>query len=81
MTGKLSAARLTIDTLDRRIAALLTRRFALAVRLRGLKKKITDRTRERQVLANAEASGKKIYAPAVRAIFTEIIKQSKRLQK
>lgn len=81
MPDKLQSARLKIDVLDRRIAALLARRFALAIPLKELKEKSTDRPRERQVLSNAAAAGKKIYAPATRAVFTEIIRQSKKLQK
>ncbi|MDD5209281.1 MAG: chorismate mutase [Elusimicrobiales bacterium] len=77
---KLSAARLKIDSLDRRLAALLARRFELAVPLRGLKKKLTDRAREKRVLANAAAAAGKLYAPSARAVFTEIIRQSKKLQ-
>ena len=77
---ELSAARRKIDTLDRRLAVLLSRRFALAVPLRGLKKRLTDRAREEQVLANAAAAGKKAYATAARAVFIEIIRQSKKLQ-
>jgi len=81
MTDKLAAARARIDLLDRRIAALLSRRFALAVSLKGLKKNVTDRAREKRVLANAcRAAGKKIYAPGAAAVFSEIIKQSKKLQ-
>jgi len=80
MMDELSAARLKIDSLDRRLAALLSRRFALAVPLRGLKKRLTDRAREKRVLANAAAAGKKAYAPATRAVFTEIIRQAKKLQ-
>ena len=77
---ELSAARLKIDNLDRRLAALLSRRFALAVPLRGLKKRLTDRARERRVLANAAAAGEKAYASSTRAVFTEIIRQAKKLQ-
>jgi chorismate mutase len=80
MIDKLGAARSKIDVLDRRIAALLARRFALAVPLKGLKKKLSDPAREKQVLANAAAAGKKIYAPSTKAVFAEIIKQSKKLQ-
>ncbi|MEK7720914.1 MAG: chorismate mutase [Elusimicrobiota bacterium] len=80
MTDKLSAARLKIDSLDRRIAALLARRFALAVPLKRLKGKSTSRARESQVLANAATAGGKIYAPSTSAVFTEIIRQSKKLQ-
>jgi len=81
MADKLSAARSKIDSLDRRIAALLTRRFALAIPLKALKKKPADPAREKQVLANAAAAGKKIFAPSTVAVFAEIIKQSKKLQK
>lgn len=80
MTDELSAARAKIDGLDRRIAGLLARRFALAVPLRGLKKKLTDPARERRVLANAAAAAGKIYARSARAVFTEIIRQAKKLQ-
>lgn len=80
MDGKLSAARVKIDSLDRRIAALLARRFALAAPLKELKKKTTDSPREKRVLANAAAAAGKIYAPAAKAVFAEIIKQSKKLQ-
>lgn len=81
MPDKLKSARLKIDVLDRRIAALLARRFALVIPLRELKEKITDRPRERQVLSNSAAAAGKTYAPATRAVFTEIIRQSKKLQK
>ena len=81
MTTELSAARAKIDTLDRRIARLLARRFALAAPLKGLKNTAADKARERQVLANAAAAaGKRIYSSGARAVFSEIIKQSKRLQ-
>jgi len=81
MPDKLKSARSKIDFLDRRIAALLARRFALAVPLKALKKKTTDSAREKQVLSNAAAAAGEVYAPAAKAIFTEIIKQSKKLQK
>ena len=81
MTDKLAAARAKIDLLDRRIAALLARRFALAAPLKDLKKAVTDRAREKQVLANARrAAGKKVYAAGAAAVFAEIITQSKKLQ-
>ncbi len=81
MTDKLAAARAKIDLLDRRITALLSRRFALAVSLKGLKKSVTDKAREKRVLANARrTAGNKNYAPCAAAVFSEIIKQSKKLQ-
>ncbi len=80
MPDKLAAARAKIDSLDRRIAALLSRRFALAAPLAALKRGISDPARERRVLANAAASGRKAHAPAVRAVFSEIIRQSRKFQ-
>ena len=80
MTDKLAAARARIDALDRRIAALLSRRFALAAPLRALKGRAADPARERLVLANAAAAVNKGHAPYTRAVFAEIIRQSKRLQ-
>jgi len=81
MTDKLASARKKIDALDRRLAALLARRFAIAASLKGLKKKTADKAREKIVLANARRSaGKRIYAAAAAAVFTEIIRQSKKLQ-
>jgi len=82
MTDELRAARSRIDALDRRLAALLARRFALAAPLAGLKKKISDPAREKRVLANARRhAGKKIYSGGVTAVFKEIIRQSKELQR
>lgn len=80
MPDKLAAARVKIDSLDRRIAGLLSRRFTLAAPLAAFKKRISDPARERSVLANAAAAGRKAHAPAVRAVFSEIIRQSKKLQ-
>lgn len=80
MTDKLAAARAKIDALDRRIANLLSRRFALAAPLRALKDRAADPARERLVLANAAAAVSKRHAPCARAVFAEIIRQSKRLQ-
>jgi chorismate mutase len=80
MTDKLAAARAKIDSIDRRLAALLARRFALAAGLAGLKKKVTDRARERQVLANARRHAGRACASGAAAVFAEIIRQSKKLQ-
>jgi chorismate mutase len=80
MTDKLAAARAKIDSIDRRIAVLLARRFALAAGLGGLKKKIADKARERQVLANARKNSGAAFAPGAAAVFTEVIRQSRKLQ-
>lgn len=82
MTDELRAARAKIDALDGRIAALLARRFALAAPLARLKKKSSDPAREKRVLANARRNaGRGIYASGAAAVFKEIIKQSRKLQR
>lgn len=81
MTDELAAARRKIDALDRRLAALLARRFAAAAPLRRLKGRAADPARERRVLANARrAAGRKAYAAGVTAVFAEIIRQTRKLQ-
>lgn len=81
MTDQLRAIRRKIDRLDTRVANLLAQRFALAIPLAGLKKKAADPAREKRVLANAAAgAGKPAFRRAVRAVFAEIILQSKNLQ-
>ena len=62
----LAAARKKIDALDARIAALLARRFALASGLGAFKEKVTDRARERAVLAAAAKAAGREYAADVR---------------
>lgn len=81
MADQLQAIRGRIDRLDRRVAGLLARRFALSLPLRRLKQKNSDQAREKRVLANAAAcSDRPIVRKALRAIFSEIIRQSKKLQ-
>jgi chorismate mutase len=80
MTDKLAAARRKIDALDRRIAALVSRRFALAAPLRALKGRAADPAREREVLAKARRAAGRAHAAGVTAVFREIIRQSKKLQ-
>ncbi|MCM2267159.1 MAG: chorismate mutase [Elusimicrobiales bacterium] len=80
MTDKLAAARAKIDALDRKISALLSRRFALAQPLAALKSRVKDPAREKAVLKNAEKSGEKRFSPATRGVFAEIIRQSTLLQ-
>ena len=77
---KLAAARASVDAVDRRIAVLLARRFRLTGPLRLLKKKPVDIARERKVLSNAAAAAGGEYGQSARAVFREIIRQSKRLQ-
>lgn len=82
MKDELAAIRSRIDSLDRRAAALLARRFALARAMarKGLKKKVTDKAREKSVLANAAAAAEPAFRPALRSVYAEIIRQSKKIQ-
>lgn len=81
MADQLQAIRDRIDRLDRQVADLLARRFALAMSLRRLKLKTADPVREKIVLANAAAcSDRPALSKALRGIFSEIIRQSKKLQ-
>ena len=81
MANRLLEIRRKIDKLDRRVGALLARRLALALPLKHLKKIRTDPAREKQVLANAAAgAGRPALRRAVRAIYMEVIRQTKKLQ-
>ncbi len=81
MPGKLEAARARIDALDRRIAVLLARRFDITAPLGALKAAVRDSGRERRVLAAAARAAGRRRAPAVKAVFLEILRQSRRLQR
>lgn len=71
-----------IDALDARLAGLLAKRFSVVLSLAGLKKKIRDHRREAAVLKRAAASVKnKKLRPAVKAVYRELIRQSRLLQK
>lgn len=80
MDPRLASARRKIDAVDSRLAALLARRLALAAPLRALKGRASDPARERRVLANAARSAGRAYSAAARAVFSEIIRQTKKLQ-
>lgn len=80
MEERLEKARKKIDALDRAIAGLLGRRFALAAGLAPLKKKIRDPRREARVLANVARGVRPAFRKAARAAYAEIIKQSRLLQ-
>ena len=83
MADRLRNLRGKIDALDRRVAGLLARRFTLGVAIsrEGLKKRPVDAAREKRVLANAaSAAGKPAYRRAVRAVYAEVIRQTKKLQ-
>ncbi|MDT8286329.1 MAG: chorismate mutase [Elusimicrobiales bacterium] len=80
MEGRLDKARKKIDALDRAMARLLDRRFALAAELAPLKKKIRDPRREARVLANVSRLVRPSFRKAARAACAEIIRQSRLLQ-
>ena len=82
MRSDLRRKRAKIDFIDGKICRLLARRFELALSLEGLKKTITDRAREKTVLAAAQKNaGRAVFKKPVKKIFKEIIIQTSRLQK
>lgn len=80
MEGSLEKARKKIDALDRSMARLLDRRFALAAGLARLKKKVRDPRREARVLSNVSRLTRPAFRKAARAAYSEIIRQSRLLQ-
>jgi chorismate mutase len=80
MEGRLEKARRKIDALDRAIARLLGRRFALAAGLGPLKRTARDPRREARVLSNISRLTRPAFRKAARAAYAEIIKQSLLLQ-
>jgi len=81
MDPRLSAARKRIDAIDARLAALLARRFAIAAGLGAYKKAVTDKAREKAVLARAAKAAGRRYSADVRAVFACVIGRSKGLQR
>jgi chorismate mutase len=82
MENSLAKKRKKIDALDARLAGLLAERFSVVMSLAGLKKKIRDPRREAAVLKRAAGLVKdKKLRPAVTAVYGEIIRQSRLLQK
>ncbi|HBB66076.1 MAG: hypothetical protein A2X28_01285 [Elusimicrobia bacterium GWA2_56_46] len=82
MADTLEEKRKKIDAIDARLAVLLAARFSLAASLAGLKKKVRDPLREAAVLkhaANLVNDGR--LRPAVLAVYREIMKRSRLLQK
>lgn len=79
MRKELAALRARIDRLDARLAPLLARRLALAAAAAPLKKKVRDAARERRVLAAAGRAAGALADP-VKAVYSEILKQGRRLQ-
>ena len=82
MKNPLEEKRKKIDALDVRLAGLLERRFSVARSLTGLKKKILDPRREAAVLKRAAGLVKdRALRPAVTAVYRELIRQSRLLQR
>ncbi len=81
MEGPLEKARGRIDALDRAIARLLDRRFALAAGLAGLKKRVRDPRREVEVLRKVSRAVRPAFRGAARAAYASIIRQSALLQR
>ena len=81
MRSELQRKRGKIDLIDEKICRLLARRFVLVLSLKGLKKTIIDRAREKVVLAKAQKdSGRADFRKPVKEVFKEIIAQSRLLQ-
>jgi chorismate mutase len=71
-----------IDALDARLARILAERFRVVLSLVGLKKSVRDAARERVVLARVRRLvGGKELEPAAAAVYREIMKQSRLLQR
>ena len=81
----LQQLRKRIDQVDRRLLRLLNQRAGLALRVGRLKKRhgrsLFDPRRERAILRQLTAANRgPLPAPAVRAIYREILKQVRRLE-
>jgi len=71
-----------IDAVDKELAMLLARRFAIAKAIgqSRLKSSIKDESRENEVLLNIRQSAGKEFAGNAAAVYLEIIKQSRKVQ-
>ncbi|MBI4802630.1 MAG: chorismate mutase [Elusimicrobia bacterium] len=82
MISALEKKRKKIDAIDSRLAGLLVKRFGLVKSLAGLKKTIRDPKREAAVLKTAGGlAGSKELRFAVAAVYKEIFRQGRRMQK
>jgi len=79
--AELSELRNRIDSIDREISCLLAERFGIARSMaeRKLKQKVRDSAREEEVL-DGVSSGRGSYSENIRAVYEEIIKQSRAVQ-
>ena len=70
-----------IDRIDKDIVLLLIERMDISRDIGGSKEKITDKSREMQVILNAlNTSGEKLDATFLRELYELIIAESKRVQ-
>jgi len=81
--NELEELRGRIDETDRKIIALLNERFSLAKSIydKKLKSAVTDRRREEEVLKKAAETSDCVFSDSVRAVYEEIIRQSKKVQR
>ena len=85
--NSLKKQRKNIDSIDKRIIALLSKRFRTAKKLKKLKKqqnlKITDRQREKEVIDNARVMAKHhdIEPEFAEELFRKIIKYTREKQR
>ena len=83
----LKKERKNIDSIDKKIIALLSKRFSKAKRLKNIKKqqnlKITDRQREKEVIGNARVMAKhhNIEPEFAEELFKKIIKYTREKQR
>ena len=82
MVNPLEEKRKKIDAIDALLAGLLAERLAVAAALAGLKNDVRGPASEKAVLSRAAGLVKDAkLLPAILAIYREILKQGRRLQK
>jgi chorismate mutase len=85
--NKLQSSRKEIDSIDKRIILLLSKRVKIAKKLKNIKKKnkmaITDKVREKEVIGNARAIAQQhdLEPEFAEEIFKKVIKYMKEQQK
>ncbi|MCK5582869.1 MAG: chorismate mutase [Elusimicrobiales bacterium] len=80
--NKLNSLRTKIDIIDGKTAALLEKRFLLLEKIRPLKKKIKNTTREKKIAANIKKNIRnKTIEPYALKLFTYLMKLSVDYQK
>ena len=83
MSSKLKEIRIKIDKIDTEILTLLEKRFKLAMATKKLKKQITDKNREKEVIESVLKRSEELRSlepKFIQKIFKSIISESKRIQ-